>query len=99
MDMQLLGDIYDVAQRMRERDYQEIICTTHAEDELQLSDYIAKNMVTITSDLFLEQRKGRIACFNTYIDGVGNVSFCDRQTRNYRQAADKACNKSYNTDT
>ena len=37
-----IGDIYDVAQRMRERDYQEIICTTHAEDRYELSDYIAK---------------------------------------------------------
>ena len=72
MDMQLLG-IFMMLHKGCKRtiDYQEIICTTHAEDRYELCDYITKNMVTITSDLcFWNKRRRTYSLFNTYIDAA-----------------------------
>ena len=71
-----IGDIYDVAQRMRKRDYEEIVCTTHAEDRYELSDYIAKTWSQSPATyVFGTKEEGRIACLTltSMRPGVWNV--------------------------
>jgi len=71
-----IGDIYDVAQRMRERDYKEIVCTTHAQDRIELSDHIARTWSQSPwTYVFGTKEEGRIACLTltSMRPGVWNV--------------------------
>lgn len=71
-----IGDIYDVALRMRERDYEEIVCTTHAQNRHELADYLARTWSQSPATyVFGNKEDGGICCLvlNPMRPGVWNL--------------------------
>lgn len=71
-----IGDIFDVAMRMRERDYEEIVCTTYAKDRYELADILARSWSQSPATyVFGTEELGRIACLTLTAErpGVWNL--------------------------